>query len=217
MVPTKPAPWTAPRALRPCFEFRDLVIRPYGAEDAAQLFRVVDCSRSALLPWLPWAQTQHRSVAASRECIEQFARSALDPLAPENNATLGYVFGVFDLASGELLAGTGFNRLHADTHNAETGYWVRADRRREGIASASLAAALSWGFTPQADGGFGFRRVHIFAADANVGSCGVPRKLGLRETTRTRGDRWVEGVGWCGPRGWEVLAEEWNVENGSLC
>lgn len=158
----------------------------------------------------------HLTLAASQQSIELFAKSARDPLAPEHNPTLGYVLGAFDRANGELLAGCGFNRIDADLHNAETGYWVRADRQRNGIAARSLAATLSWGFTPQAAGGFGFRRIHIFAADANVASCGVPRKLKLNETLRTRADRWVAGLGWCGTISWDVLAEEWDCAGGRL-
>lgn len=214
MQPKKPDAWSPPNTLLPKFDFHGLTIRPYRAADADQLFAVIDGSRTALLPWLPWAERQHLSPAASRDSIHRFSMSLRDPLAPENNRTFGFVFGVFDGSTGELLAGTGFNRIDVGLHNAETGYWVRADRRREGIATRTLAATLSWGFTPQAAGGFGFRRVHIFAADGNLASCGVPRKLGLQETMRTRGDRWLNGIGWCGTIGWEVLADEWDSAAG---
>lgn len=211
----KPKPWTAPVALRTRFEFGGLIVRPYEHADAEQLYAVVEGSRAALLPWLPWAEKQNLSLAASQKSIARFAASARNPLEIENNRLFGFVLGVFDSATGALLAGTGFNRIDAELHNAETGYWVRADRRREGIATRTLAATLSWGLMPQSAGGFGFRRVHIFAADRNVASCGVPHKLNLQETTRTRADRWVDGVGWCGTVGWEVLAKEWDCAAGA--
>lgn len=211
----KPRPWSPPIALLYPFEFGGLVVRPYELADVEQLFGVIQRSRAALLPWLPWAEKQHLSLAGTRESVERFTAALRDPLEVENNRLFGFVFGVFDCATGALLAGTGFNRIDAELHNAETGYWVRADRRREGIATRTLAATLSWGFMPQSDGGFGFRRVHIFAADRNLASCGVPRKLNLQETTHTRADRWVNGVGWCGTVGWEVLAEEWDCTAGA--
>lgn len=136
--------------------------------------------------------------------------SFADLLRDDNNRAYGMVFGVFDAATGEQLGGSGFNRLDSATLNAETGYWVRADRRRQGICTRILRAMLTWGFTPQHEGGFGFRRIHIFAADRNLASCGVPRKLGLHEHMQATADRWIDGLGWCGTTGWEVLADEWD-------
>jgi ribosomal-protein-serine acetyltransferase len=210
-MPTIPPPWTPPTALLPRFAYRGLVLRPFEEADAAALLDAVESSRAALLPWLSWARTEHRSLEASRAAIVRFGCCAADPLQAENNATLGYVLGVFDAADGQLLGGSGFNRIRAATHDAETGYWVRASRRREGVASRALTAALTWGFLPQAQGGFGFRRVHLFAAAANGASCGVPRKLGLRQMLHARQERWEEGVGWCDTLGWDALADEWTA------
>lgn len=208
----KPPVWTAPKVAPYRFETARLVIREYEAADAPALFTAIDASRTVMWPWLPWVKTQHRSVEESAASIERFRKSSLAPLTPENNAVFGYVFGVFDRRSGELVAGTGFNRMSPESHNAETGYWVRADRRGEGIAGEACAGTLSWGFTPQDRGGFGFRRVHIFASVANAASCRVPRKLGLREIMHSRQDRWVDDLGWCDSAAWDVLAEEWDIE-----
>jgi hypothetical protein len=75
---------------------------------------------------------------------------------------------------------------------------------------------LSWGFTPQKNGGFGFRRVHIFASAANTASCRVPRKLGLREIMHARKDRWIVRLGWTDSIAWDVLAEEWDIQRRRL-
>lgn len=127
------------------------------------------------------------------------------------NADTAYIYGIFEPGTGELLGGTGFNRMHAPTLNAETGYWVRQDRRREGIAARALAATLSWGFTSQNNGGFGFRRIHVFVAQPNAASCGVPAKVGLTAVSHTRQDRWVDGHGWADTLVWDVLAPEWDT------
>jgi ribosomal-protein-serine acetyltransferase len=209
-LPTSvPPPWVPPTNVR---EFRTdrLVIRPYRLEDAAALFAAVVLSRASLLPWLPWARVTHTSVEESRASIERFDQAMADPLAPENNSVFGFVMGVFCSRTGEFVAGTGLNRMDAATHNAETGYWVRADRRREGWCSDALRATLSWAFLPQTEGGFGLRRVHIFASAANVASCGVPRRLGLRQHMHARLDRFVDGIGWTDTVGWDVLATEWD-------
>lgn len=181
------------------------MLRPFERGDAADLFRAVDASRDSLHPWLPWALSQHRSVDASAEAIQTLAslcqESAGDAWA--------CVLGIFNRTDGALLGGTGFNRISRECHNSETGYWLRADARGRGWCTKALRACLSWGFTPQADGGFGWRRVHLFASVLNTASCAVPTRLGLRRHMHATRDRWIDGHGWSDTLGWEVLAEEW--------
>ncbi len=168
-----------------------------------------------MLPWLPWAASDHLSVEQSIYNIEWFRRGrerwddAFMNLA-------GYVLGAFETATGRLVGGNGLNRFSLSTHNAETGYWVDSGFQRRGFAAEMTAGLLSWAFTPQAQGGWGLRRVHIFAASANAASCGVPRKLGLRQELHTRKDRWVEGHGWCDTLGWAVLSDEWDIPGQKL-
>lgn len=208
--PVTPVAWTPPAAALRSWSGLGLVIRPYSHADAPALFEAVSTSRESLLPWLPWAKFEHQSLAQTTYAIESFIRASADPLRPEHNAVLAYVFGIFDADDGELLGGTGFNRIVPNTRDAETGYWVRASRRREGVATRATAVNLSWGFTPQHEGGLGFRRIRIFAAADNVASCRVPLRLGLRQCMHARQDRVVDGVGLCDTLGWEVLADEWD-------
>ncbi|MCC6676334.1 MAG: GNAT family N-acetyltransferase [Phycisphaerales bacterium] len=215
-TPQQPAPWTPPSPPPVRFESPRFTIRAYEPSDAPALFHAIDAFRESYVPWLPWARSQHKTIADSAACIDRFRASMANPLAPENNAVFGFVYGVFDKASGELIAGTGFNRLAPEWHNAETGYWVRPDRRRQGIATEVLARTISIGFAPQCQGGFGFRRIHIFAAAANTASRGVPARLGLRQIMHARQDRWLEGLGWSDSIGWDVLADEWDLSRSRL-
>lgn len=207
---TRPPDWTPPDPIPARFEALGLVIRRYTLADADELRRVVEASRASLLPWLPWAMRTHRTIDETRAEIIRFDAGFASLLASEESRAFGLVFGVYDAHRGDLLGGTGFNRLDPATHNAETGYWVRVDRRREGIATRILRAVLSLGFLPQDRGGMGFRRIHLFAGDRNLASCGVPRKIGLHEHHHAHDDRWVDGIGWCGTVGWNVLAREWD-------
>ncbi|MFZ4575259.1 MAG: GNAT family N-acetyltransferase, partial [Phycisphaerales bacterium] len=207
-----PAPWTPPSPAPSRFEALGLVLREYENEDAPALFEAVDTSRASLLPWLPFAKTQYQSVEAAAELIALFTRARRDLLHPELGAVFGAVNGVFDAATGELLGGTGVNRISAPRHNGEIGYWVRSSRQRQGVATRAAAAMLSWCFLPQTQGGYGLRRVHIFAAQPNVASVGVPTRLGLHRYGQMRKDRFEDGYGWVDTVAWDVLADEWDTE-----
>jgi len=206
-----PPPWAHPSLLRPSWTQDGVLLRQFEAGDAADLFRAVDSSRESLHPWLPWALGQHRSQAASTEAI--LTLSAL--CREEAGDGWACVLGIFDASDGSLLGGTGFNRISREAHNAEAGYWLRTGARGRGWCSRALHACLCWGFTPQHQGGFGWRRVHLFASALNTASCAVPARLGLRQHMHASSDRWVEGLGWSDTLGWEVLAHEWTLRHGT--
>ena len=69
---------------------------------------------------------------------------------------------------------------------------------------------ISWGFTPQSQGGWGLRRIHIKCAQRNSASQAVPAKIGRKEEIRSRQERFVPGMGWVETLGWGVLADEWD-------
>lgn len=207
-----PSPWTPPTPCPTRFEANGLVVRSYVASDAGDLFGAIDESRSSLLPWLPWAEHQHRSSAESAISIDYFAKARDNLLAPELGI-VGLVCGVFCARTSRLLGGTGVNRIQAPRHTGEIGYWVRASERRKGVCARAAAAMISWCFTPQAQGGFGLRRVHIFTAVPNEASVGVATKLGLHCFGRMRQDRFEIGLGWVDTLGWDVVADEWDLNH----
>lgn len=171
------------------------------------MLAAIDDDRAHLLPWLPWAATQNRTVDECAATIERFVRSAAD-VEPSS----GFPIGMFDRATGECVGGGGFHLLDAGTHAADVGYWIRGSRVRTGLCSEGVAGLLSWGLAAQAQGGWGFRRLTIHCAEHNLGSVGVARRLGLRRETFAPAARWVDGVGWDGTLGFGVLADEWDVE-----
>lgn len=201
---TQPAPWAPPALLPDNLESERLLIRMWTLDDAPALLAAIDASRETLLPWLPWAATDHRTIEDTIYNIVRFKRSMVGPDVD------GCVYGIFDRATGEVLGGTGWNRGDRATHVAETGYWVRHDRRGQGIATEATARNMSTLFTPQDQGGWGFRRVVIYCSAANKSSRRVPEKLGLRQETTARLGRWIDGIGYTDDLGWGVLADEWD-------
>lgn len=208
--PQGPLPWFAPSPLPSRLETPRLVLRYWEHSDAPAVFKAIEAGRGTLLPWLPWALTDNRSVEECLFNIERFRRDRERPGAND------FVIGIFDRATGEPIGGTGFHRLKPEAQQAEIGYWVRGDRRRRGLCSEALSHLLSWGFTEQSRGGWGFRRIEIFCAGRNIASRGVPEKLGLRREVEVRDARWFEGTGWDDTLGWGVLAREWDCDQHRL-
>lgn len=206
-----PPPWRPPSPLPEKWETDRLTIRWYRTPDATALFDAVNTSRGHLLPWLPWCRNDYHKVEDAVFAIEWFRRWGDGGHDDAFQSVPGYVLGVFLRADGTLVGGTGFNRLFTPVGTAETGYWTDIRHVRRGYCAEATRGMISWGFTPQSQGGWGFRRIHIFASAQNTASCNVPRSIGLHQCQHARADRWVEGVGLTDSLGWDVLPEEWNV------
>lgn len=176
------------------------------------MLEALDIDRSAYWPWLPWTRADNQNLAQCIYVIERMRRDRERINPPADDFTLG----IFDRATGAVLGGTGLHRIHHPSHQAEIGYWMRPDRRRQGLTTEAVAGLISWAFTPTTRGGWGLRRIEILCAAANAASQAVPMKLGLRREIHLRAHRWVEGIGWNDTLGWGVLAEEWDAERRRL-
>jgi RimJ/RimL family protein N-acetyltransferase len=203
----RPSPWRPPNPLPVAYHTDRLVLRFFTPDDAASMLGALDTDRGSFLPWLPWVETDNRTIAECVYSIESFRRKRESTSAVPDD----FVIGIFDRVHGEVIGGTGFHRIGFDPLEAEIGYWVRPDRRGEGLCTEAVAAMLSWGFTAQtASGpaGWGFRRIHIRCAASNTASRRVPEKLGLRLEATFSAARWVPGRGWDDSLAFGVLSHE---------
>lgn len=124
-------------------------------------------------------------------------------------------------ASGEGLAWTVADPV-TDTHlglvqlscvqhrrQAELGFWAHPDARRRGLTTQAVRLALRHAFVPWEDGGLGLRRVHAYAAEANVASRAVLAAAGLVPTGRARGELLLGDGTWGDGTLHDLLVEEW--------
>ncbi len=200
--PSLPPLWRRPDPLPEVIaETERLVVRCPRLEDDETLFEAVCASREALLPWLPWAQDEHQSVGQSRRFLELMAQ---DRAAAE---LTNLVLFILEREGGALVGGTGLHRIDRTHACAEIGYWMRADRRRQGYCREAVAGLITAGFST-----FGLRRIRICCAAVNQGSRAVIERLGLRPESRERLERFVPGHGWVDSLSFGVLAEEWSAE-----
>lgn len=149
-----------------------LVIRCWSPSDAPLLKDAVDSSLDHLRAWMPWAHDEPQPLEAKVELLRRF-RGLFD-LGQE------FVYGVFTRDEREVVGGTGLHMRVGD--NAyEIGYWIRASRVREGLATEVVAALTRVAFEV-----CGVDRVEIRVDPANEVSARIPRRLGYAEEATLR-------------------------------
>ncbi len=149
-----------------------LVIRCWQPVDAPLLKAAIDSSLEHLRPWMPWAENEPTDLDAKIALLRRW-RGQFD---------LGqdFVYGIFDRDETEVLGSTGLHtRLGPDAR--EIGYWVRADRTNQGIATETAAALTRVAFEIDR-----LDRVEIHCDANNVRSAAVPRKLGFTHEATLR-------------------------------
>jgi RimJ/RimL family protein N-acetyltransferase len=143
------------------------VLRCWEPRDAPLAKEAVDSSLEHLRPWMPWAHEAPQPVEATVELLRTF-RGKFD---------LGqdFVYAMFSPDGAEVVGGTG---LHPRVGEGavEIGYWLRASRVGQGLASESSAA-----LTRVAIEVCGIDRVEIRVDPANEASLAIPRRLGFVE------------------------------------
>lgn len=200
--------WTDPERFPDPIIGERVVVRPWTLDDCASVYEIVNRSREHLLPWMPWARTDHRSIAQTTNYLSGQVLKAAKPLTAD-----GVGLAIAERSSGEVLGSTGLHDLRRDSASCEIGYWVRHDRQGEGFASEAVRIWISAIFRPQNQGGLGLRRVRIFCSADNARSTALPRRLALRQEVHQRDDYFVPHHGVTDRLGWGVLAREWDCEH----
>ena len=141
-----------------------LAIRCYEPADAAVVKEAVDSSREHLKPFMAWAWNAPEPV----ELAEQRLRGFQEQFERGENFT----YGLFTLDEAELVGGAGLHR-RVGPGGLEIGYWIRASRVRQGLATEAAAALTRVAFER-----CGVDFVEIRIDPANTASLAVPAKLG---------------------------------------
>jgi RimJ/RimL family protein N-acetyltransferase len=161
-----------------------LVLRCWDPRDAPRLKDAVDSSLEHLRPWMDWAVHEPQPLEQKIGLLQRF-RAQFD---------LGedFIYGIFSRDESEVVGGSGLHtRVGDDAY--EIGYWIRADRVGQGLATEAAAALTHVAFEL-----CGAERVEIRMQPANERSAAIPRKLGFREEATLR--RRLPAVGAATPR-----------------
>jgi ribosomal-protein-serine acetyltransferase len=141
-----------------------LVLRPLEDTDAPAVVEAVRESMATVGAWMPWAHAAY----AESDALGWFALTRAD-----RERGTAHEFGIFDARDGTFIGGAGLNYLVALHALSNLGYWVRASRQRQGIATRCVAALAEYGFRE-----LGLRRIEIVVAVGNAASEGVARRSG---------------------------------------
>lgn len=153
-------------------EHGPVTLRRYREDDVDAVYAAVTESLDHLRPWMPWAHDEPQTIEQKVELLRTF-RGQFD---------LGqnYVYGLFSRDESELVGGSGFH-LRVGDDAFEIGYWIRASRAGQGLATESTAALTRVGFEVcEVD------RIEIHTEPGNERSMRIPRKLGYLEEARLR-------------------------------
>lgn len=119
------------RPVLPTLTRDDLILRPWGADDAEDLVREVQDPET--VRWmaidLPYTINDADEFIAGTPVVWEERRAAHFVIADVDDRLIGYL--------GVLSVGDGMRVV-------EIGYWVAASHRGQGVASTALSMALDW-------------------------------------------------------------------------
>lgn len=148
-----------------------LTIRCWDPADAGELLEVILADLDLLAPWLPWATRYPMSVE------EQMAE--LRRMRRRFDGDEDFCYGVFD-SGGGLVGGCGLH-TRSGPGSRELGYWLRAARWGQGLATELGAALTRVAFEVDE-----IERVDLRCAPDNRRSARVAEKLGFRHEATLR-------------------------------
>ncbi|MGD8202196.1 GNAT family N-acetyltransferase [Ornithinimicrobium sp. W1679] len=151
-----------------------IVLRAYRPDDVADLEAAF--ADEAIALWNPGAY--------GPDAVERFMSSRND-WSDADHAS----WAVAD-PTDRLVGSVSVYKVDRDQGDAEIGYWVAPWARRQGYAVRAVGAASRFAF-----GRLGMRRLYLFHAVENAGSCAVALAAGFRhEGTMRESYRYADGV-----------------------
>lgn len=140
---------------------KDIKIRSWKLEWAAELFRLVDKNRKYLQSWLAWVPGV-KKVADSKKFI-------INSLKEQKKST-GLELGIW--YKKKLVGCIGLHGLSKDNHRASIGYWLDYNHQGKGIMIASVKALIDYSFQE-----LNLNRVGIEIATKNTKSLAIAKRL----------------------------------------
>ncbi|WP_265447677.1 GNAT family N-acetyltransferase [Flexivirga meconopsidis] len=159
----------------PVLDFPDVRLRPLRADDVAPLART--WADPEVAHWLSVPQDDVDTRAADYVREKRYAE-------PETHGLWWVVCGA---GSDDFAGVAGLQHITGGpASSAEIGYWLTAQARGHGLASAAVQALTSFAFLPPGRGGLGVHRVTAGVAEGNEASLRALQNAGLQVVGRAR-------------------------------
>lgn len=149
-----------------------LVVRCWDPRDAPLLKDALDSSLEHLRPWLAWVNDEPQPVEQKAALLRRF-RGRFD-------LEEDFVYGILSRDESEVVGGTGLHTRVGDKA-FEIGYWIRASRVGEGLATEATGALTRTAFEL-----CDVDRIEIRVEPGNEASRAIPLKLGFVEEATLR-------------------------------
>lgn len=151
-----------------------VLVRPHRESDAEEHYAAVEESRDYLLPWLPWA-AGYASMDDSRE----FINYSIAHWYRRDD----FIVGVWDVATGRFLGGSGLHPRNPDVPSYEIGYWLRRSAEGHGYMTEAVKLLADYAFAS-----LGAHSIFIRCDARNLRSATIPRRLGFPQEAHLRQD-----------------------------
>ena len=136
---------------------------PFDVSFTEALFEAVDDSRDELIRFVSWYHPKY-SMEDARRWLQGREGSDLRG---------SYDFAITDAQNGELVGGSGIDRIEPKNCLGNLYYWTRTSRTKRGAATASASALASFGLSA-----LRLIRLEIVVAETNFAGRSVAEKIG---------------------------------------
>jgi RimJ/RimL family protein N-acetyltransferase len=183
----------------PVLEAGGIRLRAFRATDAKRVAEACNDERTQF--WLAGMPSPYQVTDA-----EAFIEGRPEVLAGGD----GCVWAIADAESDELVGCVSLfdmnNRI--DKTIAEIGYWLHPEARGRGVMSTAVRLVVEQAFTPVEDGGFGRRRLVLFAAEGNTASAHVAEANGFTHVSLQRSASPRRDGTYAGLHGYDLLVTD---------
>ncbi len=137
---------------------------PFDVSFTEALFEAVDESRDELIRFVSWCHPEY-SMEDARRWLQGRERERFEGWS--------YDFAITDAQNGELVGGSGIDRIQPKNCLGNLYYWTRTSRTKRGAATASASALASFGLSA-----LRLIRLEIVVAETNFAGRSVAEKIG---------------------------------------
>jgi len=142
----------------------NILLRSYQLDDAQELFKAVNSSRTHLQPWLEWINKTTKP-----EQSLQFIQQSLHHLNTQEALALGIFY------NDRIIGGIGMHHWNQATKKAQVGYWISKEYEGKGIIHQCLTRFIDFLFEK-----IGLNKIEIHFIPANKRSAKVAERLGCK-------------------------------------